>query len=68
MIRLISPVEDYVNFINSFRDDVGVDKIFDRLDNRSLSELYEYFYRQKLQTVHGLRLYSFFLQYHKSNC
>ena len=60
MIRLISPVEDYVNFINSFSDDVGVDEIFDKFDNRTLSELYEHFYRQKLQTVHGLRLYSFF--------
>ena len=44
MIRLISPVQDYVNFINS----------------RTLSELYEHFYRQKLQIVHGLRLYNFF--------
>ena len=60
MIRLISPVQDYVNFINSFDDDVGEDKIFDELDNRTLSELYEHFYRQKLQTVHGLRLYRFF--------
>ena len=43
MIRLISPVQDDVNFINSFDNDVGVDEIFDELDNRTLFELYEHF-------------------------